>query len=307
VKLPSPKPKLPALLGENGELDLRRRLVDLESEVHGLQAKCESQKAWITELEKGGGLFGGRWKARCAELEAEVEALRLQLGVLKGRDKGEEKYLPAVSEVTAALAVVSQERDEVRKAFSVALRENAEIKEKIEDVEFQRDERDSMLRDEEAKRQTLEGRQKKMQRQIAQMRQQHMRAVDTEYAKEQDGRRRSESLLAKTRVLGALGNVTAQVELGGEFLDNVCTLCKASPACERTRLLSWPHGTLVPRHVQDALQLLVDECQDNGTDPFAALEAWASGTSAEVAIGGGAASPAESDAPSGGRDVDRRG
>lgn len=292
---PAASPMLPAALAlpEDAELSLRKRLVELEAEVAGLNAKCESQRERIAKAEEGGGLFGGKWKARSQELEVEVEALRVEVATLKGREKGE-RYLPAVAEVTTALAVARQEVGEARQAFAMALRETNELKQTVDDLEYQRDERDSMLRDEEAKRQTLEGRQKKMGRQIAQMRQQHMRSIDVEYAKEQDSRRRSESLLARTRVLGALGNVTAQVELGGEFLDNVCTLCKASPACERSRLLSWPHGTLVPRNVQDALQLLVDECQSNGTDPFAALEAWASGTSAEVAIGGG-----DGDAPGG--------
>lgn len=270
-----------AVAKENEEL--RAKLATMEKDLIGAQAKIEAKAKRVEELEKGGGLFGGKWKARVSELEAQVESLMetnakltAELESLKSENPKGQSYLPAVVEAQHALALVREEVQQARFAVAKFTEENASLKVKVDDLEFQRDERDDMLRQAEARAATAKTQQKRTAQQAAIMRRAHLLANDPTA-----GAPRSDKELARTRVLAGLGNVEAQVMLGGDFMDNTCAMCRASPACEKERLLNWPHGTLIPREVQNYLQILVDDAQQREADPFEALERWASGSGVE--------------------------
>lgn len=278
-----PAPMVPAAASvpDAGEtIKLQQRVVELEAELAAANARIEAQAERIASLEKPGGLFGGKAKKRAAELEAEVENLRAENAKLKAEaDGASETLLPAVAQVETALAVVSQENDNLKFALAQSQNEAHAARAQLGELEFERDERDALLRDQEGQRQEAERRARLAQEQLALVRASAIRKNDPGAGEPLKGTR-----LTRLRLQAALGNMGAAVELGGDYLDNTCAFCNASPACTRERLLSWPHGKLVPRNEQEYLKLLVGEAQERGADPFKVLEAWASGMDGDEII-----------------------
>jgi hypothetical protein len=254
-------------------------LEEARSEIIDLQGKLAAEKARADVLEDQLHKLGD---VDITKLSAEIALLKAELAKRDAQAEAEvdtERLLPAVVEARGQMLLLEQKYAGESYKLGVALQASearlGEVLEVAKDLEYQRDERDDMLRKEEAARQQSDRKRERVARQIALVRLTHIRTADPAKGSASDVNIR----LARTRLLAALGNVGAQVELGR--MDGQCALCDADPGCVKERLLNWPHGTLVPRDIQDYLQLIVDEATDRGTDPFTALESWASGNSME--------------------------
>jgi len=263
-------------------LKLRRRIAELDAELAARDARLAAQAERIIALEKP-GMFGGKAKKRAADLEAENEELRAKVARLEAEAKGGESLLPAVVQAENHLAVVAQENFQLSTALQQTQQEATWARKQLGEMEFERDERDALLRDQEGKAQNAERRQRMAQEQLALVRASAIRENDPAKAQGGDAPKKG-TTLTRLRLSAALGNMGSAVELGGDYLDNTCAFCNASPACTRQRLLSWPHGKLVPRHEQEYMKLLVQEAQAHGADPFRVLEAWAGGVGGDEII-----------------------
>jgi hypothetical protein len=255
---------------------LAARVVELEGKLAEAEARREAQSERIKSLESP-GLFGGKAKARAAELAKENEDLRAKLAKLEAEaEAGVEVLLPAVTQAETALALVTEEKENLTMALIQAQHQVGAAHKQLGEMEFERDERDSLLRDQEGRTQEAERRQRMAQEQLALVRASAIRSTDPGAGEPKKG-----VALTRLRLQAALGNMGAAVQLGGDYLDNTCAFCNASPACTKNRLLTWPHGKLVPRNEQEYLKLLVQEAQALGSDPFLVLEAWAAGMDGE--------------------------
>ena len=247
------------------------------SEIVELQAKLAAEKVRGDVLEEQLRQIGTK---NTTQLQAEIAVLKAELARRDATVTAEadtERLLPAVVEARGQMVMLQQQHAEESFRLGVALQASearlGEVLETAKDLEYQRDERDDMLRQEEVKRQQADRMRERTARQIALVRLTHIRTADPANGSASHANVR----LARTRLLAALGNVGAQVELGR--MDGQCALCDADPGCVKERLLNWPHGALVPRDIQDYLQLIVDEAIERKADPFTALESWASGNS----------------------------
>lgn len=281
-QLPASRSSAPNPVRE-GLLDavrMAQQVVDLEAKLAKAEAERDALKERLDAEAKGGGMFGSKHKARADALSEENVELRRKLAELEARlaaeDRMEEVFLPTIAEAETALATVRHENAELAMALSTTQAQVGQMRETLEELEFQRDERDELLRREEAARQQAERTNERTRQQLAQVR---MKALASQDPKEWERKRKDETpvSISKKRVRAVLGDIGSLVELGNDYLDGVCPMCDASPACQRDRLLEWPHGKLIPRHIQDYLQLIVQEAQARGGDPFKALEAWCSG------------------------------
>ncbi len=261
---------LPALEMPTQALEsARAKIVELEGEVAAEKARADSLEETVKQLGAG--------DANSQKLAAEVSVLKADLARRDAQVEAKvdtEFLAPAVVEARGQMALLQQKCAEESFKLSVALQASeARLGEAIvtaQELEYQRDERDDMLRREEATRQQAERDGERAGRQVAMVRLTHIQHADPAKGKADEEINR-----ARTRVLAALGKVGAQVKMGRT--EGQCALCDADPGCQRNRLLNWPHGSLVKKEIQLYLQLVVDEAGDRGADPFAALEYWASG------------------------------
>lgn len=261
---------LPALEMPTDALNSARgEIVDLKGQIAAEKARSDVLEEQLKKLGSG--------EPRSQELAAEVAVLKAELAKRDALPKAEastEHLLPAVVEARGQMMLLEQKFAAESFKLSLALdASEARLGEAIataQELEYQRDERDDMLRQEEAKRQQAERDSERTGLQVAMVRLTHIQNADPT-----KGKADKDIGHARTRVLAALGKTGAQITLG--CTEGQCTLCDADPGCQRNRLLNWPHGVLVPKEIQLYLQLVVDEAGDRGADPFAALEYWATG------------------------------
>jgi len=248
---------------------LEEKVADLTMEVEALKAKPGILKRATA------GLSEGRATRRAEKAEAEAERLRTKLDDQKEAD--EIKYLPAVAKAETQIAVVEQKHGQEMFALGQVLAQKDELlvetRGVCEALEFQRDERDDMLRKEEARRQQAELSAQQTGHALAMVRTKFLLENDPGLSEERAERTKAQ--LAKTRVLAWLGNMMAQAELG--VLHDVCPLCGASPRCLVHDVPVFPHGGLIPLPIQTYLAMLISEAKDKGADPKVVLEGWASG------------------------------